>query len=81
MPALHPGEKETVTEVHPRERRQAVSVTVAQSYDDWCAAQLARELGNEADYQFFLKRAADYKNVFRAGQRPGLAEGRRGQLD
>jgi predicted alpha-1,2-mannosidase len=26
---------------------------------------LARSLGNDADYQFFLKRAADYKNVFR----------------
>jgi predicted alpha-1,2-mannosidase len=65
MPALHPGESETDSAVHPRERRQAVSVTEAQSYDDWCTAQLARSLGNEADYWFFLKRAADYKNVFR----------------
>jgi predicted alpha-1,2-mannosidase len=65
MPALHVGEKETVAAVHPRERRQAVSVTEAQSYDDWCTAQLARALGNAADYQLFLKRAADYKNVFR----------------
>ncbi|HWY29892.1 MAG TPA: GH92 family glycosyl hydrolase [Candidatus Acidoferrum sp.] len=65
MPALHPGESETNSAVHPRERRQAISVTEAQSYDDWCTAQLARSLGNEADYWFFLKRAADYKNVFR----------------
>lgn len=65
MPALHPGEKETVAAVHPRERRQAISVTEAQSYDDWCTAQIARSLGNETDYQRFLKRAADYKNVFR----------------
>ncbi len=65
MPALHPGEKETVSAVHPHERRQAVSVTEAQSYDDWCIAQIARSLGNEADYQLFLKRAGDYKNVFR----------------
>jgi predicted alpha-1,2-mannosidase len=65
MPALHPGEKETVSAVHPRERRQAISVTEAQSYDDWCTAQIARSLGNDDDYQFFLKRAADYKNVFR----------------
>ena len=28
-------------------------------------AQMARSLGNDADYQFFLKRAGDYKNVFR----------------
>ncbi|MGA3170745.1 MAG: GH92 family glycosyl hydrolase [Chthoniobacteraceae bacterium] len=65
MPALHPGEEETVPRVNPSERRQSVSVTLAESYDDWCAAQLARALGNEGDYQFFLKRAGDYKNVFR----------------
>jgi len=33
MPALHPGESETCLRVHPRERRQAISVTEAQSYD------------------------------------------------
>jgi predicted alpha-1,2-mannosidase len=65
MPALHPGEKETVAEVHPFERRQAISVTEAQSYDDWSTAQLARALGNNTDYQFFLKRGANYKNLFR----------------
>ena len=64
-PALKSGEKETSDRVHPRERRQAVSVTLAQSYDDWCTAQLARSLGNSADYQFFMKRAGDYKNLFR----------------
>ena len=68
MPALHPGETETDSAVHPRERRQAISVTEAQSYDDWCTAQIARSLGNDADYGLFLKRAADYKNVFRADQ-------------
>jgi predicted alpha-1,2-mannosidase len=65
MPALHPDEKETVPGVDSFERRQAVSVTLAQSYDDWCAAQLARTLGNEADYQLFSKRAHNYTNVFR----------------
>jgi predicted alpha-1,2-mannosidase len=65
LPALKPGETETVSQVHPFERRQAISVTLAQSYDDWCAAQLARDLGKSDDEQLFLKRAADYKNVFR----------------
>lgn len=65
MPALKPDETETVSQVHHFERRQAVSVTLAQSYDDWCAAQLARDLNHDVDYQLFLKRAADYKNVFR----------------
>jgi predicted alpha-1,2-mannosidase len=66
LPALKPGEVETDTNVHPFERRQAISVTLAQSYDDWCAAQLARDLGKHDDEQLFLKRAADYQNVFRA---------------
>src|SRR5712671_4083279 len=65
LPALHTGEKETIARVHPFERRQAISVTEAQSYDDWCTAQLARALGKTADYQLFLKRAGNYKNVFR----------------
>ena len=65
MPALKPGETETVSQVHPFERRQAISVTLAQSYDDWCAAQLANDLGKADDEQLFLKRAEDYKNVFR----------------
>src|SRR5882724_7441772 len=65
MPALHPGEKETVPEVHPFERRQAISVTFAQSYDDWCTAQLARAAGVSEDNPLFLNRAAYYKNLFR----------------
>ena len=65
MPGLHTGEKETIDRAHPFERRQAVSVTEAQSYDDWCTAQLARALGKDSDYQLFLKRAGNYKNVFR----------------
>lgn len=65
MPALHADEKETEPAVDGFERRQAISVTEAQSYDDWCLAQIARTLGNDADRDLFLKRAANYKNVFR----------------
>ena len=65
MPGLHPDETETNNQVHPRERRQSISVTLAQSYDDWCTAQIAHALNNETDRQIFLKRAGDYKNVFR----------------
>ena len=65
MPALKPGETETVPQVHHHERRQAISVTEAQSYDDWCAAQMARALGDDTDYQFFVKRAGNYQNLFR----------------
>jgi len=66
MPALKPGEKEPVAEVHGFERRQAIAVTEAQSYDDWCTAQIARELQLEDDYRFFVQRAGNYRNLYRA---------------
>lgn len=65
MPALKPDEKETVKEVHSFERRQAVAVTLQNSYDDWCIAQIADILGKEEEKQMFLKRSEYYKNVFR----------------
>ncbi len=64
FPALKPGEKESVAEVDGFERRQAVSVTLEAAYDDWCLAQLARELGKQSDYEFFMARARNYRNVF-----------------
>lgn len=65
MPALKPGEHESVREVHNFERRQAVAVTLENSYDDWCIAQLAAAAGKKEDETLFLQRAANYKNVFR----------------
>ncbi len=64
FPALARGEVETVAEVHSFERRQAVSVTLEAAYDDWCLARLARELGNQADFEIFSRRALNYRNVF-----------------
>ena len=66
FPALRPDEKETVPEVHAFERRQAVSVTLEHAFDDWCLAQLARELGRTEDVALFLRRATYYRNVYRA---------------
>jgi predicted alpha-1,2-mannosidase len=66
MPGLRPGEKETVKEVHVDwEKRQSVSVTLENSYDDWCLAQLASPGGHTEDRELFLHRAAFYKNVYR----------------
>ena len=65
FPALDWGESETVPEVTP-ERRQAVSVTIENSYDDWCAAQLAQALGKQQDAEYFGKLAHNYRNVFNA---------------
>ena len=63
-PALNIGEKETVAMVHPFEKRQAVALTLGHSYDDWCLAQLAKALNKEADYEYFMKRSDNYKNLF-----------------
>ena len=66
MPALRPNEKETVAEVHPFEKRQPVPVTLENSTDDWCIAQLAGTLHKPEDHTLFLKRAANYRNLYRA---------------
>jgi predicted alpha-1,2-mannosidase len=66
MPALHPGEKETDPRVHPFEKRQPVPVTLENSFDEWNIAQLARVLNKTEDRELFLRRAANYKNLFRA---------------
>ena len=67
MPGLRPGEKETVPAVHDDwEKRQSVSVTLENSYDDWCIAQLAPYAGRPEDRALFLRRAANYRNVYRA---------------
>ncbi len=63
-PALNPGEKETVSRVHPFEKRQAVAVTLADSYDSWCLAQLAKALGKPGDYEYFMKRSQNNRNLF-----------------
>ncbi len=64
FPGLKKGEAETTPQVHPFERRQSVSVTLATCYDDWCMAQIAKELGKNEDYDFFIKRSLNYRNLF-----------------
>ncbi|GAB3419824.1 GH92 family glycosyl hydrolase [Niabella aquatica] len=64
IPALKPGEGETIPEVNPFEKRQPVAVTLGTSYDTWCLAQLAKALGKEDEYQQFLKQSFNYRNLF-----------------
>ena len=65
MPALRPGEAETVPGVSAFEKRQPVPVTLGNSFDDWNIAQLARVLHRADDETFFMGRAANYRNLFR----------------
>jgi len=65
FPALRKDEPETCPKVHSFEKRQAVAITLASSYDDWCMAQMAKELGKDDDYSFFIKRSFNYRNLFK----------------
>lgn len=42
----------------------SVSRTLEYAYDDWCIAQIAKELGKTDDYMNFIQRAQSYKNLF-----------------
>lgn len=67
MPGLRADEKETEKSVDTNwEKRQAVSVTLEASYNDWGIAQLSKLAGHPEDKEMFLKRSANYKNVYRA---------------
>ncbi|MHC4564970.1 MAG: GH92 family glycosyl hydrolase, partial [Planctomycetota bacterium] len=41
-----------------------VSNTLEYAYDDWCVAQMAKALDRQDDTERFLKRAANYRNIF-----------------
>ena len=43
---------------------EAASSTLEDSYDDWCVAQIAKALGREEDYRFFLRRSLNDRNLF-----------------
>lgn len=66
IPALRKDEKETIPEVNSFEKRQPVAVTLGTSYDEWCLAQMAKRLGKDEDYQYFLKCSYNYRNLFNA---------------
>jgi predicted alpha-1,2-mannosidase len=44
----------------------SASTTLEYAYDDWCIAQLAKRVGRTAIYNEFIKRSANYKNVYDA---------------
>jgi predicted alpha-1,2-mannosidase len=43
---------------------ESVSKTLEYAYDDWCIAQMAYILNKEEDYDYFMKRSQNWKNVF-----------------
>lgn len=45
---------------------EAGSRTLEYCYDDYAVAQLAKAVGNNADYEFFLARSRNYRNLYNA---------------
>ncbi|MBF4472937.1 GH92 family glycosyl hydrolase [Flavobacterium sp. HJJ] len=43
---------------------ESVTITLEYAYDDWCVAQMAKALGKNEDYQFFIKRSKAYQYLF-----------------
>ena len=44
--------------------QDGASLTMEYAYQDWTLAQLAKKLGHNEDYDYFLERSKNYKNVF-----------------
>ncbi len=43
---------------------ESVTITLEYAYDDWCVAQMAKALGKQDDYEFFLNRSKAYRHLF-----------------
>ena len=43
---------------------ESVSKTVEYAYDDWCIAQMAQILNKKEEYEYFMKRSQNWKNLF-----------------
>jgi predicted alpha-1,2-mannosidase len=43
---------------------ESVSKTLEYAHDDFCIARMAKSLGKNDDYSYFMKRAMSYKNLF-----------------
>jgi predicted alpha-1,2-mannosidase len=65
-PALHPGEKETdpFAIQKPGQKRSAVAITLAHSYDSWALSQFAAELGKTDISTRFAPRSKNYRNLW-----------------
>lgn len=42
----------------------SVSKTLEYAYDDWCLAQFAKALDRSNDYEYFLKRSENWRNLY-----------------
>jgi predicted alpha-1,2-mannosidase len=66
IPALLPGEKETVSNVNSFEKRQPVAVTLGTAYDQWCLGRIAGFLNKKDEERHYMKCALNYENLYNA---------------
>lgn len=45
---------------------ESVTITLEYAYNDWCVAQIAKELGEQDDYTYFINRSKAYEYLFDA---------------
>jgi predicted alpha-1,2-mannosidase len=53
---------------------EAASSTLEDAYDDFAVAQVAKAVGKEADYRFFIDRSRNYRNLYNPAT--GFMQGR-----
>ena len=46
------------------DEHESVSKTLEFAYDDWCVAQVARHLGKQKEYEYYMRSAQYWRNVF-----------------
>ena len=46
------------------DENESVSKTLEYAYDDWCIAQMAKMLKHDQDYEEYIQRAQNWKNVY-----------------
>ncbi|MBQ9668424.1 MAG: GH92 family glycosyl hydrolase [Prevotella sp.] len=69
IPALPEGEKETLPDVNPNEKRQPVAVTLGTSYDEWCLSRIASFLSKKKDANYYQQRSQNYRNIYNPATR------------
>jgi predicted alpha-1,2-mannosidase len=47
---------------------EAASETLEDAYDDFAVATVARAVGNDKDYRFFIERSRNYRNLYNAAR-------------
>jgi predicted alpha-1,2-mannosidase len=58
------ADKDTVNVLTHHEYKGSVTKTVEYAYDDYAVALVAKELGDEANYQLLMERSNHYKTLF-----------------